>query len=216
MADIRPETPYPPSRQKAEENKQREVKQVGGGKLVQERKPGFFEKMLRVFFTGTLKEVTDSVMSDVVLPGLRDMFFDAVTGGASRAVYGDGSPTARTYSNRTGTRDYGRYSKSRTIGFQNDPPEETPTTKAKTVVNEVLFPTREKADNAKTEILGTLAEYGVITVHDLHRIAGIERTWAQDSLGWYRDTIPTDRDITITYTRDGWLLHLPRPVYVDI
>ena len=195
------------------QNKPREIRQVATGHLA-ERKPGFFEKLCRAFFTGSPRDVADGVLSEVILPGLRDMFFDAVTGSASRAVYGDGAPTARTYSNKPGTRDYGRYSKTRTIGFQNDAPEEKPI-QAKSTSNELLFRTREEAATVKAELLGTLQEYGVVSVHDLHRMAGIERTWAQDSFGWDVETLAPE-DVTITHTREGWLLHLPRPVRIEI
>ena len=193
--------------------KKREIRQVATGQLA-ERKPGFFEKVAKFFFVDTAKDVGNGVLMDVILPGLRDMFYDAIVGGASRAVYGNGSPTTRTYTNKPGTRDYGRYSRPRTIGFQNDAPEEKPI-QAKTTSNELIFNTREEALIVKNEFLGTLQEYGVVSVHDLHRMAGIERTWAQDSFGWDVETLAPE-DVTITHTREGWLLHLPRPMHIEI
>ena len=210
MADIRPETPFPPN--------PRKVKTVAQGSVV-ERKEGFFSKLVKIFFVDDFRTVTGGVVADVILPGLRDMFFDAMTGGASRAVYGDGTPMTRNRSASvpiSGNKDYGRYSRTgRTIGFRSDAEETTEKIQAKSTSNELLFPTREAALTVKHELIGTIQEYGVASVHDLHRMAGIERTWAQDSFGWDADSLSPE-DITITHTREGWLLHLPRPIRIEI
>lgn len=216
--DKKPETPYPSNSHVAKEQaqpRQREVRQVAKGRVA-ERKPTFLDKFRKIFFVDDFRDVFFGVITDVIVPGLRDMFYDAITGGASRAVYGDGSPTTRTYRGAKPAGAPTNYS-----GFSAKPAaapargEPDPVRSTYGSMNELIFATREEAVTVKSEFLGTIQEYGIASVHDLYRMAGIDRNWAQDSYGWDVDYLKPE-DITITHTREGWILHLPKAIRIQI
>lgn len=160
------------------------------------------------FVSDTLRSIGQYVWTDVMLPSLRDMLYDTISGGAHRGLYGSGQT-------RTGSRTSynSRFTRPGTTAPQN------PYTTSRTVsstrsthkIEEIILEDRDTAD-AVLEALQTLvADYKQASVADLFTLCDINTTFIDAQWGW------TDREIgnfRIIPTRGGYLLKTPATVPV--
>jgi hypothetical protein len=203
--------------------KQEEVKQVRRvieGEVIRRKKP-----MLRRFrdlFVGDGRSVKDMVLEDILVPGLRDMFYDAFTSGVEGMLYrGDHRPRGRRPSQRGGGGGWHnggtRYDRMgsgsrerREDPRDRDRREMSDRGRARHDFDEVILSTRAEADEVLGQLYDLLEKYDAVSVHDLYHLVGISSTPMDHKWGWTELF-----NSGITRTRGGgYLLDLPSPEYL--
>ena len=203
---------YPPNNQSEEIEKKtapedRKVERVTKGKVVRRRKK-------TTAFSQSVEKVGDYVFKDVVMPMLRDMVVDSVTGGIERAIYGDTRP-ARSSIRGSGARgghiSYNRYSSS-TPSAPAAPARRTVTKaqRARHDFDNIIIDSRQEADEVIDKLFELMSSYGYATVSDLYSMVGIESVHTDTQWGWYSMPGASPRRI-----RAGYLLDLPAPEFLE-
>lgn len=195
---------YPNNSHSAKENagkpeKKMEKVVTGAAKT---RKKSEVRKFAGVFAPEDAASVKNYILTDVVVPGIKNAIADVVSivlfGEAGRigGRKGNGSKVSyqRYYDDRRDDRrDYGR---PRNSGFEYD---------------DIVFETRGDADLVLDQLESAIANYGIASVADLYDLAGITcRSYTANKYGW------TDiRNAKVVRIRDGYILQLPRTVQIN-
>lgn len=197
---------YPDNSHSARENstsppeKKLEKVVTGGAKT---RKKSEVKKFAEFFVPKDTESVKSFILSDVVIPGIRNAIADVVSillfgesgrvggrksGGGSRVSY------QKYYDDRRDDRrDYAR---PRIIpGYDYD---------------DIIFDERGDADLVLDQMESAIANYDFVTVADLYDLAGVTcRSYTANKYGW------TDiRNAKVVRVRDGYILQLPRAIQI--
>lgn len=162
----------------------------------------------------TMGEIMSTIFTDVLMPAAKDMFFDAVTQGTERAIYGDTTPRrssrpSQQPQNRLKQNhiNYNRYS------GPNTRPERMkhPVSRGyRNGFDDTIFESRREAEDVLDRMYDLISEFDYATVGDFYSLIGtrpspIDRNWGWTDLG----------GSDIRKTRDGFVLSLPAPAYLD-
>lgn len=163
------------------------------GKVRVKKKSGL-SKMISNFITEDSSTIKSRVVSDVVIPTVKNVFFDIfeiiLGGGRSRPK--TGSPTRVSY------RQYYDEPRSRDV-IATSP-------RAVYDYDDVIIPNRGEADAALTQLCDILETYGMVSVADYYESVGInDYEYTANKYGW-TNLSTTD----IVRARDGgYMLRLP-------
>lgn len=145
--------------------------------------------------------IKNYVVMDVLIPAFKKAISDIVKNGIEMLLYGStGDPDKRRQSSGVSYRDYydkdrnrsGRYDNRSRIGYDMD---------------EAVVATRAEAENVLNTLDDALDRYGMVSVADLYDCLGITPKYTDCKYGW-----TNLRNAGIERVRDGYLIHLPRPV----
>lgn len=200
---------------KHEEPKQ--VRRVVEGEVIRRKKSHL--KRFRDLFVGDGRSVRDMILEDIIVPGFRDVAFDAFQTGLEGVFYrGDNRPRRGRPGQRgvnVGHVAYNRMSPDPRDRRRHDDPRDlrrdlSPRGRANHNFDEIILPTRVEADEALSQMYDLLERYDAVTVADLYTIVGISSTPIDLKWGW------TDLfNSGVTRTRGGgYLLDLPTPEYL--
>lgn len=196
---------YPSNANMREQNQTPEEprvdKAVAKGKVVQ-KKPNRFRKMFETFVGQDLADMKDYLLRDVMIPTLKRGLFDILAAalgvGAVGAVSkGIGRPNYRSYYDDPASGRRGRAGstgRAPSRGFTFDP---------------VYMDSRMDAQEILDQLQHLINQYGNASVADLYSLAEISAPFTYRDWGWY-DLIGAK----VLSTRDGWLIDLPRPLFI--
>lgn len=193
---------------------EKKISKVVDGTVVR-RKPSVGRRFSQLFVAGDSRSVSQYVFMDVLLPAAKDMFTDAISQGVERLIYGESRPTTRRTFPGSGTSytPYNRYAGNRVGGPPKDyTPASRMSRQAKAVHNfdEIILPTRREAEEVLNTMFDTLTRYETVSVSDLYEMVGEDGSYADEKWGWTDLT-----GASVSRTRDGYLLNLPRPIAID-
>lgn len=157
----------------------------------------------------------DYVLSEVLLPAARDMFYDGIVAGTGKMVYQEDRPRTsgpRGLSQSKGSyTSYNRYSNRKApIGDPDEPRRITKRARATHDFDEIVLTTRKEAEDVLDAMFEHLLEYDVATVSDLYDKLGIQPQYTDDNWGW------TDiRGSGIRRIRGGYILEFPQPTHLE-
>lgn len=202
---------FPPNtdRQKElEARPEKKIEQVVMTSVVVKEK-GIGRKIKRIFFGGEFKAAGQFVVSDVILPTLRNMFVDSVSGAAQRVAWGD---SARNRNRRPEMRSRVTYNTSPPRPYSSilpgQPPRYSSSPSMRPVnhreANDFLFAQREDANLALERLIDIVDKYEVASLADLYDLIGQPSSPIDNKWGW---TYLNNAEIR--QTRSGWLLELP-------
>lgn len=211
---VRDQGPAKPDKQ---EPQPKQIQRIVEGEVIRRKKS--FGKRFKELFVGDGRSVRDMVLEDILVPGFRDMAYDAFTSGVEGMLYrGDHRPRGgRRPSQRggpwsNGNVRYDRVSGSRERRFEDprDRREMTPRGRANHNFDEVILSTFAEANEVLGQMYDLLEQYDAVTVADLYRLVGITATPVDLKWGWTELF-----DAGVTRTRgNGYLLDLPNPEYL--
>lgn len=168
--------------------------------------PGLGRRIKGVFFGGEFKEVRGYIIADVLLPAVRDLFFDTITEGSKRAIYGATRSARRrdpqvrsrvSYSSMQPSRPY-------TSTMLPGQPPRNPIRMNYREANDILITNREEANLVLERMFDIISKYDVVSLADLYElldqpIAAVDHKW-----GW---TYLNNAEIR--QVRNGYMLDLP-------
>jgi len=191
-----------------------EVVKVISGDVGKKKKP-IGTKFREVFLGADFKGITSVVIQNVLIPGARDLFFDAVTKGAGRMAYGENArrPSGSAFGG------FGSSMKSYATAVQRTPgPVQTmpfgstmfqQQTPQQSALEDYVLTQREDADVLIETMNERLQMFGEISVYDVKKMLGLSVAHTDIKWGW-----TNLRGAQIKPVREGWLIQLPNPIQI--
>lgn len=156
---------------------------VAHGKLKEDT---MVEKGVKRFFGGDPKDVMMYMLTDVLVPALKDTFVDMVIGGTKRMVYGMGASDYRPSSPRLVRQDNPSYSQNTNYNaISSNRRVIDSTVRERHDFSKVVFPDRPSAENVLTAMNDYIQQYGVVRVKDFYEFAGITAEYTDQNWGWH-------------------------------
>lgn len=160
-------------------------------------------RFLNIFAPDDAENVKSSILSDVIVPGVKAAIADVI----SIVLFGD---TGRIGSRKSGgsriayqkyyddrrddRREYGRPRAA--VGFEYD---------------DIIFETRGDADLVLDQLESAIAKYEVASVADLYDLAGVTcRNYTANRYGW-----SDIQSAKVVRTSEGYVIRLPRAVQIN-
>lgn len=203
---------FPANSQKAKARSDRpeKVERVTSAEAVR-RKKGIGQQFKDTFIGGSAKMAAEYMLTDVVIPAIRDTLAEAIQGGIERLIYGDTRPRSRrgappSYSN-VGHVDYqGMGSQSRKPPGSNRMLSRQ--SRARHNFDELVIQSRTEAEEVLDRMFDELSRYGVVPVSVLYELTGVQSSHTDHKWGWTEL-----RGARVSRLRSGgYLLDLPEPV----
>lgn len=195
------------------EKQERKIPKIEGISAVAQKKP-LGRRIAEMFSPSDMKSIGALIFTTVVVPAAKDMFFDAIKEGSSRAIYGEtsgrrgGSPVGNIRKPQT---SYGSVFRSGGSSIasrlQEDEVRRTISDRAKSTHDfgrEIVIKDRADAEEVLYNLAGLIKDYGTASVNDLYEMVEITGSFTDHRWGW--DDVSRAR---VVHTRDGYILDLP-------
>ena len=190
-----------------EQKDDKNIERVTSGEAIRKKK-SLGKHLRETFIAGDLKSSIRYVTFDILLPTIRDMLWEAGSGGIEKLIFGDsrrrGSTTPQ--SGPTGYVSYNRYS---TTGSRMSSPQRAMSRMARSRhdFDEIVLDSRVEAEEVIERLFDLVSRYETATVADLYELVGLPSSHTDNKWGW------TDLQGTgVSRVRDGYLLDLPDPI----
>lgn len=191
------------TKEAVEEAPREKVEKIIEGKVVQRKRP-WYKRAAESMVADDAQTVGDFVLVDVVIPAVKNLFYDIITQGSSRVLFG--TTTARR-SNPSSVIRGGLRTQYRDSGPSVDRGRSlSQVSRARHDFDDIVLDSRVEAVEV-LDALGVLVDkYGRASVSDLYDLLGVSGSFTDRQWGW------TDiRDSDVRQTRGGFILDLPRP-----
>ena len=183
---------------KAEANEpaEKKIEKVITGN-VKTKKKGDMHKLSDVFGGKDGAEVKEYLVSDVLVPGIKKIVWEIVTGAFDMILFG-GTGHAKKNTN-AGYVSYNNYSSRR------EPSRDArPQARTRYSYDDLVLETRGDAEDVMDRLGEALEEYGMVTVADMYDAVGLSCNYTDNKYGW-----TNLRDAQIVRVRDGYMLKMP-------
>lgn len=181
------------------------------GKPVSSNK-SLWKKFYETFAPGNIKDASDYIISDVVIPGFFDLLYDGATRGLARLIYGENGAKAKRLA-ASNQRDYSTRIKRLSDGesFRNrDLRNVDNRVVSISDYNEIELATRAQAEQLLDDMCEFLDNHECITVAKMYEFARYKGGEITDNdWGW-----TTLRGAEIVRSGGGWTLVLPRAIAI--
>jgi hypothetical protein len=171
------------------------------------------QRLKKIFFGGSFKDVRDHVLLDVLIPGLRNTAVDFVSRSAEEVFFGRSNQRPR----RMGQSEPMRYSynqpparpsyNSRPGMLPKQPPYDPRAPRIAPMSREpgeIIIPSRGEAETVIERMCDLVATYDNVSVADLYELLGLPCSPIDNKWGW---TYIGNADVR--QVRQGFLLVLP-------
>lgn len=198
---------FPSNSHKSKEAKKTEIvesKKIIKGK-VKKRQPSFGKKMRDEFISTDSHSVLSYLLEDVFIPAAKETIANLVSGGVDMVLFGGtSSDHGRSRSGSKSRVSYESYYERKNDRYSSR------TRRSTQYLDDIVFESRNEAEDVLTALLEDIDEYGVTTVGNFYDLVG-ERTNPSDfKWGW-----ETLRNARVDRVREGYIIGLPRPIAVD-
>lgn len=192
----------PPSAAAPKEKAQKIVE----GKVVVKKTP-FFKRVARSMVADDASSVGEFMVTDVVVPAMKNLLFEMVTQGARRTLWGAsmrGAGPARSGIISAAT---GSVLKTNYHDVPTGRPSMPSPTRNSHDFSTLVVESREDAESIIVALMDDIARYQQATVEDFYGYLGVTSDWADGKWGW-KDLSTAD----IRQTQGGWRFDLPPTV----
>lgn len=175
----------------------------------EQRKRGLGKKFKATIVGGTARETAAYVVEDVVVPGIRDMLFDAFEGGLHRLIYGESNRARRNYPSSYSSVGHVNYQSMSKPQATHQPAGRMFSRRARSQhdFGEIVLEDRREAQDVLDQMYEYLSRFGEVKVADLYDMVGIRSSHVDHKWGW-----TLLQGAKLVRTRDGrFLLDLPEP-----
>lgn len=174
------------------------------------------QKLLSSFIKSDAVNVKDYIIFDVLLPTVRDTFFDIVTNSLAMTL-GVDIPTRRNSSRSSKDNSRVRYDEAYRRSYQDTERRQRREREDFIDFGEVLLKdsddrkvTKRDAEEVVLQLMGIVDRYGDCSIADLYQKVGIKPEWTDYDYGW------KDVSSASTYPVDeGYMIRMPRPRLLD-
>lgn len=184
------------------------IERVVSGEAVR-RKRGLGRQFKDTFINGDAKSALDYVVSDVVVPSIRDLIFESFQSGLEKLVYGEsrirrGAPPS-VYSSNPPRVNYQAMSSPTTTRALSQ------RARTRHDFGEIVLQSRQDAEDVLDSMYDILSRHDSVLVADLYALTDIQSSHVDQKWGW-----TSLRGAKIARMRSGgYLLDLPQPESLD-
>jgi hypothetical protein len=205
--NLRSSKDLPPEAKKTE----KQVTKIVQGKVVT-RKRGVGSKMRDLFISADFNSVRQYVVADIVVPAVKDLISEALSGMVDRALFGESAHRHGHRSRRDprGGLNYSRLSTERYRTLEARRPSISPRGRASHDFDEIVLDTRAEAEGVLGQMYDILEKYETVSVKDLYTMLGIDSFHTDDNWGWI-----DLKGANVRRVRDGYILDIARPEPLD-
>lgn len=190
------------------------VKKVTEGRVIR-RKPPLGKRLRSMFFSEVddRKGIFEYVVSDIMVPALKDLVEDALSETVHRTLRGDSAPPRRSSRPRivggTSHTSYDRYSSNRRD--DRDRPPSGRRVYSSSEFYDIILESREDAMQVIDQLKGTIQRYDFVTVRELYEAVGEHFQSTDEKFGWVDLRTAGVKRVS----NGGYLLVLPPPEPID-
>ena len=163
----------------------KKLKPVVKGPVIQ-KKPSFLEKF-KSSFLGDSTNIGEYIMYDILVPAFRNTMSD-LGFGIVDMLFGGGRGYGRNYDSSRVVRDRGRsYVSYNTISDRESRGryrDVDRTERARHDFNNIVYDTREEAEEVLSHLVDRILEYREATVAEFCELSNIEPRYTDDRYGW--------------------------------
>jgi hypothetical protein len=159
-------------------------------------------RRIRTAFTGDdARGIGDYLLFEVALPAIKTTIYDLITGGANRALFGQGLPPGSA-SRRPGVVNYNQISSAQRA--QPVQANMSAADRAQHNFDNITFTTRQDAEAVLRRLIDIVDTFDVVAVSDLYELVNVTGSFVDDKWGWFNlagaDIIPV---------RGGFMIDFP-------
>jgi hypothetical protein len=172
------------------------------------RKKTFGDKFKGVFIGGEARSAMSYIAYEVLLPAFRNMVVDATSKGIERIIYGESSPRRPStpgYGPRIQYNSSSRSASRAPLRTERAMSYSRPSEQRHELVD-LIFTSREEAEVVLDTMANIIDQYEVVSVADMHELAGLPSTHIDNNWGWTSLAQASTRQ-----NREGFMINFPPP-----
>ena len=189
--------------QKGSGGERKKLDKVISGNAIVKKKSGV-HKLTNVFISEDASNVKSYIVSDVLVPAVKKLFFDIIRDGAEMLFYG-GTGRSRSDSYRGNYISYNKFSDRR-----DDRRYDSPRERSGFEYDDIILETKGDAEDVLMQLDALIERYGHCTVADLFDMVGKTGPYTNNKYGW-----TNLRNAHSVRVREGYLLKMPRALPID-
>jgi hypothetical protein len=178
------------------------------------RSRGLGRKFKETFVLGTSRDAADYMITEVVIPAVKNTMIEALQGGIERLFNGETNRVRRYSSAPSGYPAAGHYNYAGISKAQAAPTQpHRLSTRSQTLQDfgEIVIDSLRDANDVVEQMYEILSRFEVVLVSDLYAMTGIQSSHVDRKWGW--TSLPGLKPVR---TRDGrYVLSLPEPVLLS-
>lgn len=171
------------------------------------KKKGLSEKFAESFVKEDTDSVKDYVIFDVIVPAVKDIASDVITGAVDMLLYGETRGRGRSRRRGSTKVSYDSFYRNTSRSSSHRSNSRRDERRKKENYNDILYDSRDDADEVLDTLLELIETDGEATIADLYDLSGITADFADEGWGWTNLSsakVRKDRS-------GGWYIDLPRP-----
>lgn len=159
-------------------------------------------KFTDIFIAEDVHQVKDYILHDVLVPAIKNAFYDVVVGGLKMSLFGgrDAGGGRRPISDKVNFRDYSSISR-RDDDYRRDNYRE----RSAIDYDDIIIPTRGEAELVLERMDEIMSEYKLVRVADLYDLVGVTGPHTAHNYGW-----TNIRNAKVVPVRDGFMIRMPK------
>lgn len=155
-------------------------------------------KFTDIFIAEDAHEVKNWLITDVLIPRVKDTFVDMITGALNMIFYGQaGARKTSSTASRVSYRSF--------YDDKKDPRAADNARRASYNFYDITLDSRAEAEEVLDRLDEAIKSYGMVSVGDLYDLVGIAGEYTDQKYGWYNL-----RTADVVRVSDGWLIRLPK------
>lgn len=158
----------------SEQPERKKLDKVASGTV---RKKSAFKKAMDVFFAEDLETVKTYLISDVLIPELRDAIYNMFRNGLEMLFYPGSKPGKPRNSNIPRV----SYNK---IYLQNSPGSNVRVNRSSYDFDSVEFETRGEAEEVLNSLVDLIDSFGLASVADFYDLSNLQANYTDNKYGW--------------------------------
>lgn len=176
---------------------------------VKTKKKSSGRKLAEVFIPEDVDSVKSHILFDVVVPALKDTFYDAVTSGLSMLLGGEGRSSARRGPGTNSRESYSSYYKQNNRNSSTR--TGTPANSSRYKYDDIVLESRGEAEEVLDVMIGLAEEYGMVSLADLYDAVGMSSNYTDNKYGWF----DLHTASVVGNRSSGYVIKLPRISLLD-
>ena len=165
----------------------------------------------------TANQVKSYLISDVLIPAVKDFVEDSVLAILDNVLHPDTSGTGyskrlslpRNHTERIRYDQIGRRSNFKSVGIPDS-------RKSPEDYNNLVYSSRGEAEVTLRRLYDIISEFGVASVYDYYKLNGVTGEWSTDKYGWDIDSFPDPRAFgKVRHVPGGYSIILPRVSVIE-
>lgn len=205
MIDYEPNShAYKAKKEKAAEKKNKVEKVVTGKTKI--KKKSASRKFADVFVSEDVSNVKSYILSDVMIPAIKNLVADIVQDGINMILFGGTKRNSKRPGFRPDYISYDRFSSNKS----NDHRSANEPRKTGYNYDDIILETRGEAEAVLSSMDELIDMYGTVSVGDLYDLVGITGNYTDEKYGW-----TNIRNAEPIRVRDGYMLKLPKVLPID-